>query len=55
MTNPIRDFTVVYEDCNGIRREFYVKSTSMCQATLAARELLPACVEIVRSYHDPSW
>ena len=51
----IKDFTVVYQDGNGTRREFYVKSTSISMATLAARELLPTCVEIVRCYHDPSW
>lgn len=50
-----KDFTVVYEDCNGSRREFYVKSNSITMATLTARELLPQCVEIIRVYHDPSW
>ena len=50
-----RDFTVVYQDGNGTRREMYVKATSMCHATLTARELLPQCVEITRTYHDPNW
>jgi hypothetical protein len=53
--NPVRDFTVVYEDGNGIRRELYLKSTSCCQATLTARELLPVSCEIKRTYHDPNW
>lgn len=51
----VKDFTVIYEDCNGNRREFYVKSNSIAMATLAALELLPKCVEITRVYHDPSW
>lgn len=55
MTDPLRDFTVIYEDCNGIRREMYLKATSPCSATLAARELLPECCDIVRTYHDPNW
>lgn len=55
MSNLTKDFTVVYQDCNGTRREMYLKATSSCQATLAARELLPECVEIVRTYHDPNW
>lgn len=55
MTPPLSDYTIVYQDCNGARREMYVKATSCCQATLAALELLPKCVEIVRTYHDPNW
>jgi len=51
----ISDYTVIYQDCNGTRREMYVKAESICKATLAAQELLPSCVEIVRCYHDPSW
>ena len=49
------DYTVIYEDGNGTRREFYLKATSVAHATMTARELLPACVEIVRAYHDPNW
>lgn len=55
MDQLLKDFTVVYQDCNGTRREMYLKATSCCQATLAAQELLPQCVEIVRAYHDPNW
>jgi hypothetical protein len=51
----MKDFTVIYQDCNGIKREFYVKADSICHATLSARELLPQCVDIVRVYHDPNW
>lgn len=51
----IKDFTVIYQDGNGVRREMYLKATSSCHATMTARELLPPCVEIVRVYHDPSW
>lgn len=51
----VKDFTVVYQDGNGTRREMYVKATSLCHATLTARELLPQCVEITRTYHDPNW
>jgi len=52
---PMKDFTVIYQDCNGIRREMYLKATSNAHATISAMELLPSCVEIVRTYHDPSW
>lgn len=55
MVQELRDFTVVYQDGNGIRREMYLKATSCSQATLAAQELLPKCVEIIRAYHDPNW
>jgi len=51
----MKDFTVIYQDCNGTRREFYLKATSNAHATISAMELLPSCVEIVRTYHDPSW
>jgi hypothetical protein len=51
----IKDFTVIYQDRNGIRREFYLKAASACDATMVACELLPQDVEIVRCYHDPSW
>lgn len=52
---PMKDFTVIYQDCNGIRREFYLKAESCAHATITAMELLPQCVEIVRTYHDPNW
>jgi len=55
VSNLLKDFTVIYQDCNGTRREMYLKAASCCQATLATRELLPECVDIVRTYHDPSW
>jgi len=55
MTNPLRDFTVIYEDANGMRREMYLKASSACHATLSARELLPSFCEVVRTYHDPNW
>jgi hypothetical protein len=50
-----RPFTVIYEDCNGIRRELYLMAQSVAWAAINARELLPSCVNIVRCYHDPSW
>lgn len=50
----IRDYTVIYE-CNGQRREHYLKAKSTSHATLSARELLPSSCEIVRVYEDPSW
>lgn len=51
----MRDFTVIYQDGNGTRRELYLKATSISHATITAMELLPRCVEIVRTYHDPNW
>ena len=51
----IKDFTVIYQDGNGMRRELYLKATSCAHATISAMELLPSCVEIVRTYHDPNW
>ena len=51
----MKDFTVIYQDGNGTRREFYLKATSCAHATVSAMELLPRCVEIVRTYHDPNW
>lgn len=50
-----RPYTVVYEDGNGIRREFYLMDKSIAWATITARELLPQSVNIIRCYHDPSW
>jgi hypothetical protein len=52
---PMKDFTVVYQDGNGTRREMYLKAYSNSHATITAMELLPRCVEIVRTYHDPNW
>lgn len=51
----ISNYTVIYEDGAGHRREFYLKAKSIAHATVAARELLPDCVTIVRAYHNPSW
>ena len=51
----ISDYTVIYQDGAGHRREFYLKARSIAHATITARELLPPCAEIVRAYHDPSW
>ena len=51
---PLASYTVVYE-CNGTRREFYTMARSISHAVMSARELLPQCAEIVRSYHDPNW
>ena len=51
----MKDFTIIYKDCNGIRREFYLVSRSLSRAVMSASELLPQCVEIVRAYHDASW
>lgn len=51
----IRDYTVIYTDGNGQRREYYLKAKSPCSATLAARELLPQSCEITRVYHNPDW
>jgi len=50
-----RDFTVVYQDGMGMRRELYLKAYSCAHATISAMELLPPCVDIVRTYHDPNW
>ena len=51
----IRDFTVVYQDGMGMQREFHLKAYSCAHATISAMELLPPCVDIVRTYHDPNW
>jgi hypothetical protein len=51
----ISDYTVIYQDCAGHRREFYLKSRSIALATITARELLPSCINILRTYHDTSW
>ena len=51
----MKDFTIVYKDCNGVRREFYLMAHSISNAVMSANELLPHCVEIIRAYHDASW
>ena len=51
----LKDFTVIYQDGNGPRRELYLKAFSCAHATISATELLPKCVDIVRTYHDPHW
>ena len=45
-------FTPMYNKQTG---KSYLKATSNAHATITAMELLPSCVEIVRTYHDPSW
>lgn len=51
----ISDYTVIYKDGAGHRRNYYLKAHSIAHATVSARELLPSCTDIIRTYHDPSW
>ena len=53
--NVPRNYTVIYTDGNGCRREWYLLAFSPANATMTARELLPSLCEITRVYHDPDW
>lgn len=53
--NAPRNYTVIYTDGNGCRREWYLLASSPAHATMSARELLPASCEITRVYYDPDW
>lgn len=53
--NAPRNYTVIYTDGNGHRREWYLLASSPAHATIQARELLPESCEVTRVYHDPDW
>lgn len=51
----IRDFTVIYQDSSKAQHKLHLKAYSCAHAVISAMELLPSCVDIVRTYHDPNW
>lgn len=54
VTTP-RNYTVIYSDSNGCRKEWRLLANSPAKAMLTARELLPESCEITRVFHDPEW
>ena len=51
----ISDYTVVYTCNSGTRREMYLKAKDVRNATLSAKELIPASCTLTRVYHDPDF
>lgn len=47
------NYTVIYTDGNGKRREQYVRAKSAAHATILARETLPKSCDITRVYLNP--